>query len=318
MFTDVAIQTQDLTFHFGDIQAVSALTLTIHSGEVFGLLGHNGAGKTTTIRLLNGLLYPLSGSAQVLGKDTVRDGVTIRQQTGVLTETPSLDERLTGRDNLTIYANIFGVRPAEIADRVQQLLTDFDLAGRADEKVSDYSKGMKQRLALARALIHQPQILFLDEPTSALDPLAARQVHALIRRLSREEGRTVMLCTHNLVEAAALCDRVAMLYQGRLLIEGEPAGLSAQLDHASRLTLETTPEASAQLEALLADWPGSLAVQPEGAAGFLSLSGLPRDQIPALLKTITVAGIPLYRAVPAEATLADVYFALHEGNEGHQ
>ena len=317
MANNAAIVTQELTFHFGEIQAVSALSLSIRGGEVFGLLGHNGAGKTTTIRLLNGLLRPLSGSAQVLGQDTVTGGVAIRQQTGVLTETPSLDERLTGRDNLTIYTNIFGVNPADIPARVQKLLADFELANRADEKVSDYSKGMKQRLALARALIHEPQILFLDEPTSALDPLATRQVHDLIRRLSREEGRTVVLCTHNLVEAQALCDRVAVLYQGRLLLEGVPAHLSNQLGQAGRLTLETAPASIPPLLAILGGWESVMAIEEGQAAGFLTVNGVPREQVPELLNAITGAGIPLYRAVPAEATLADVYFALHEGGGVH-
>jgi len=213
------------------------IILTICQGEIFGFLGHNGAGKTTTIRLLNGVLEPSDGAARVLGMVPLADGPTLRRRTGVLTETPSLDERLTGRENLTIYADLYGVPPQQVAPRVADLLATFDLSDRAEEKVSGYSK-MKQRLALARALLHEPEILFLGEPTSGLDPVATRQVHRLITRLSREQGRTVFMCTHNLAEAQALCDRVGVMENGRLLAIGAPAELMQQMQKALRLELE--------------------------------------------------------------------------------
>jgi ABC-2 type transport system ATP-binding protein len=168
-----AFVTDGLTRHFGEVVAVNRLTLEVQPGEVFGFLGHNGAGKTTTVRLLNGVLAPTSGTARVLGLAPVEQGPALRRRTGVLTETPSLDERLTGRENLKIFAALYGVPQREIAARVTDLLEVFDLADRGDEKAGDYSKGMKQRLALARALIHGPELLFLDEPTSGLDPVAA-------------------------------------------------------------------------------------------------------------------------------------------------
>src|SRR5512136_688052 len=159
------ISINQLTRIFKETVAVDNLSLDVHAGEIFGFLGHNGAGKTTTIRLLNGLLEPTSGSMRVLGLDPQADGPRLRLRTGVLTETPSLDERLTAWDNLSIYADLYEVPRKAVKSRISELLTEFDLADRAHEKVGGYSKGMKQRLALARALLHNPRVIFLDEPT---------------------------------------------------------------------------------------------------------------------------------------------------------
>ena len=215
-----AIQISSLSRSFGGKPAAVDLTLEVQPGEIFGFLGHNGAGKTTTVRLLNGVLEPTSGSARVLGLDPQTDGPRLRARTGVLTETPSLDERLTARESLSFYAEVYDVTRAQVATRVDFLLTEFELIERADEKVGRYSKGMKQRLALAGALIHQPAVLFLDEPTAALDPVATRHVHTLVETLARREDCTVFICTHNLVEAQRLCDRVAVLERGRLMALG--------------------------------------------------------------------------------------------------
>ena len=193
MNSDIAFVADGLTRHFGELVAVDHLTLEVQAGEVFGFLGHNGAGKTTTVRLLNGVLAPTSGTARVLGLAPMEQGPALRRRTGVLTETPSLDERLTGRENLEIYAALYGVPRREIAARVKELMDIFQLEDRADEKAGDYSKGMKQRLALARALIHRPELLFLDEPTSGLDPVATRLVHDMVTHLSHDEERTVFL-----------------------------------------------------------------------------------------------------------------------------
>ena len=170
------IQISSLTRRFGETNAVDQLTLDVRAGEIFGFLGHNGAGKTTTVRLFNGVLEASCGEARVLGLDPHTHGPALRARTGVLTETPSLDERLTARDNLSIYADLYNIPKEKVPGRVDFLLAEFELADRGDEKVGAYSKGMKQRLALARALLHQPELLFLDEPTSGLDPVAARHV----------------------------------------------------------------------------------------------------------------------------------------------
>lgn len=310
MTTNPVIVTDGLTRRFGQVVAVDGLSLEVRAGEIFGFLGHNGAGKTTTVRLLNGVLPPDEGSARVLNLDPTTDGPVLRRRTGVLTETPSLDERLTGRDNLSIYADLYGVPPAEVAGRVEYLLETFELADRADEKAGGYSKGMKQRLALARALAHQPELLFLDEPTAGLDPVAARRVHELITRLSRKEKHTVLLCTHNLVEAQHLCDRVAVLEHGKLVALGTPHELAAQLGRSQRLEIEVAADQLPAARETLSRVASLAEARAEGST--LSLTGVEREAIPGLVAALAADGLRIYRVAPQEATLEDVYFALHD------
>lgn len=312
MRSESVIETTNLTRRFGDVTAVDSLTLTVQRGEVFGFLGHNGAGKTTTVRLLNGVLRPSAGGARVLGLSPVAEGPDLRRRTGVLTETPSLDERLTGRDNLSIYADLYGVPVDEVAARVTQLLDWFQLGDRAAERVGGYSKGMKQRLALARALVHRPEILFLDEPTAGLDPVAARQVHGLVRDMSAE-GHTIFLCTHNLVEAQQLCDRVGVMERGRLIALGTPVELARRLSRTQRLLLEVTPPTRDAALRTLATMP-ELTVETEGN-GRLTVTGAEREHIPDLLAALVAAGIGIYSAAPQEPSLEDVYFALYQAGE---
>ncbi|MCC6167093.1 MAG: ABC transporter ATP-binding protein [Caldilineaceae bacterium] len=302
------IETAHLTRLFGSTRAVDDLTLTVNRGEIFGMLGHNGAGKTTTIRLLNGLLDPSAGTLRVLGLDPTRQGPRLRGQTGVLTETSSLDERLSAWDNLAFFGAIYGMPARQISARVTQLLETFGLAERSQERVAAYSKGMKQRLALARALLHAPQVIFLDEPAAGLDPVATRQLHDLILHLSRQEGRTVYLCTHNLAEAQRLCDRVAVLQQGRLLALGSPVELAQRIAPAVQLRLELEPVDVAQAAQVI-EQAGAKVAQTEAAA--LLVEGIARAQIPTLVRALVQAGVRLYRLDYAEPSLEDVYFALH-------
>jgi len=282
---------------------------------VLGFLGHNGAGKTTTVRLLNGVLTPTSGKAQVLGLDPTVDGAELRRRTGVLTETPSVDERLTGYENLSIFAALFNVPVDAVESRVAQVLDLFQLTDRAGDRVSEYSKGMKQKLALARAIIHQPELLFLDEPTSGLDPVITRQVHTLIRDLSREGHHTVFLCTHNLEEAQRLCDRVAVLENGRMVALGSPVELARELWKGMRLEVETSsgaiPAAIKALEAL----PDARDIVQEEGQPVISLSLNLRDQVPGVVSRLVAADVPIYRLTPKEPTLEDIYFALHEDHK---
>ncbi len=313
MTADPVIVVNGLTRRFGDVVAVDHLNLEVYAGEVFGFLGHNGAGKTTTIRLLNGVLAADAGTARVLGLDPLDDGPSLRRRTGILTETPSLDERLTGRDNLQIYADLYDVPRDEVPDRVNTLLEAFELVDRADDRVGGYSKGMKQRLALARALLHRPEILFLDEPTAGLDPVAARRVHELIARLSHEQRRTVFLCTHNLAEAQRLCDRVAVLEHGRLVALGTPAELVLRLGRRQRLEIEVAPDGVAAAREVLKT---TLDIaEPAQENGTFSILGTDREAIPGVVASLVEAGVRIYRVTPEEPSLEDVYFALHGEEE---
>ncbi|HEX6035052.1 MAG TPA: ABC transporter ATP-binding protein [Anaerolineales bacterium] len=305
------IQTSSLSRCFGETNAVDRLTLDVYAGEIFGFLGHNGAGKTTTVRLLNGVLEPTSGEAKVLGLDAQTEGPAVRARTGVLTETPSLDERLTARDNLSFYADLYNVPRSEVSERVDSLLTEFELAERADDKVGGYSKGMKQRLALARALLHKPDVLFLDEPTAALDPVAARHVHTLVETLARREGCTVFLCTHNLVEAQKLCDRVAVMQHGRLAALGTPSELAHQ--YVRRLDVELEVDALQMDLALetLQKFPQLVMGVPKRENHILTMTLSGRDCIPDLLSLLVQHKVRVYRLAPQEANLEEVYFALN-------
>jgi ABC-2 type transport system ATP-binding protein len=310
----IVIKTEQLTRRFGEHTAVRDLTMTVEAGEIFGFLGHNGAGKTTTVRLLNGLLEPNGGSLQVLGYDPVTQGARLRRITGVLTETPSLDERLSAIENLSLFAAMYGVPRAEIPKRVQELLELFGLADRGRDRVSGYSKGMKQRLALARALVHQPQLIFLDEPASGLDPVVTRQLHDLILRLSREEGKTIFLCTHNLNEAQKLCRRVAVLQTGRLVALGTPRELARQVraDIHLSITVDPTQVASA-IAALTPTHAADVTVNDDGNT--LHLAGVTHEQIPVLVSTLVTAGTRIFRVEHEEPSLEDIYFALHVPTE---
>jgi len=215
-----SIVIEHLSHRFDERYALRDINYEVRQGEVFALLGPNGAGKTTTIRLLNGLYNPTEGRIRVFGKDPLMEGSAIRKETGVLTETTALYERLTARENLLFFGRLYGLPESLLLKRTDDILQFFALNGSAGDRVSAYSKGMKQRLALARAFLNHPRILYLDEPTASLDPESTLQVHELIELLSREDGRTVFLCTHHLVEAEKLAHRVAILNNGNLLALG--------------------------------------------------------------------------------------------------
>jgi ABC-2 type transport system ATP-binding protein len=251
----------------------------------------------------------------VLGLDPQTEGPALRAKTGVLTETPSLDERLTARDNLSIYADLYNVPQADVSDRVNSLLSEFELADRADEKVGGYSKGMKQRLALARALLHKPELLYLDEPTSSLDPVAARHVHSLVENLARREGCTVFICTHNLVEAQRLCDRVAVMEYGRLVALGTPSDLTRQYVKRLDVDLEVDPDQMDSALQILQELPDLVVGAPQQGKDVLTLTISGREAIPELISVLVQKGLHIYRLAPQEADLEEVYFALHGGTE---
>ncbi len=307
------IVAENLTRRFGALTAVDHLNFEIGRGEIFGFLGHNGAGKTTTVRLLNGILNPQEGRASVLGLSPIEQGAALRARTGVLTETPALEERLTAQENLEVSAALFGVPRSEVAPRIATALNLFDLADRAREKVGGYSKGMKQRLALARVLLHNPEVVFLDEPTSGLDPIAAHHLHDIMMRLSREENRTIFLCTHNLTEAQQLCDRVGIMEHGRLMALGTPNELVQQLQRNLRIEIEIDPSTHDAAMKALQPLEG-IHLAPDTPKHLLILDVMGRELIPEILEKLIRAGVRVYRTDPKDLTLEDVYFILHGEN----
>lgn len=223
-----AIMIDQLTRTFGKVRAVDNLTLAIPRGTVFGFLGRNGAGKTTTIRLLLGLLEPTSGRAEVLGYDTTTKADVIRSQTGALLEQDGLYERLSVADNLEFFGRIYHIPSQERQARSKELLTHFGLWDRRNESAKHLSKGMRQKLAVARTLLHHPSLIFLDEPTSGLDPVASASLRDDLSALVQHEGVTVFLNTHNLAEAEKLCHHVGIIRDGKLMAQGSPQELRTQ------------------------------------------------------------------------------------------
>jgi ABC-2 type transport system ATP-binding protein len=224
------ITTENLTRKFGNLTAVNNLNLHIDKGEVFGFLGPNGAGKTTTIRMLACLIAPTSGTATVAGLNIQQDPLKVRQSVGILTENPSLYERLTALENMDFFAQAYGLNdPTERQRRIQELLEFFHLWERRNDKVAGFSKGMKQKLAIVRAIVHRPPVLFLDEPTAGLDPESAKEIRDMMAELSQREKCTILLSTHHLVDAEKLCKRVLIMNKGNILLVGTPDELRQKI-----------------------------------------------------------------------------------------
>jgi ABC-2 type transport system ATP-binding protein len=222
------IETFDLSKHFDSFKAVDGVTLTVKPGQILALLGQNGAGKTTTVRMLTALLLPTRGRAQVNGYDVVRQAANVRASVGVLTEQHGLYMRMTGLEYLDFFGQVYRLSPAARSARTTYLMEYFGLSEAARKRVGEYSKGMRQKLALARALMHEPPVLLLDEPTSAMDPESARLVRDEIARL-RSSQRTIVICTHNLAEAEVLADIIAIIYRGKILLSGSLDELKEQI-----------------------------------------------------------------------------------------
>jgi len=302
------VETRDLSRAFGRDVALDGLTLEAEAGEVLALLGPNGAGKTTTVRLLNGVLRPDRGAARVLGLDPATDGDEVRRSTGVLTENAGLDDRLTARENLVLPARIRGFDRPRAAARANELLERFGLADRASATVQGFSTGQRKRLALARALLHDPDVLFLDEPTSGLDPAATRDVVELISTLAGEHGRTVILCTHFLGEAGRLANRMAVLHRGHLHAFGTPHALAAELWEGLAADLELGAAADGATLDVLGAIDGVLTASATPTGARVRVRG--REVLPRVVAVLVGREVPVFAAVPLPATLEDVYFAI--------
>ena len=297
------IQTQNLTKVFGKNVAVDHLTLSISPGEVFGLLGPNGAGKTTTIRMLSALISPTEGSAQVSGFDVRKNGYEIRKNVGILTESPGMYDRLSAERNLSFFAKLYEVE--NIPQQVETYLRMLGLWNRRHEEVGTFSKGMRQKLAIARALLHEPGVLFLDEPTSGLDPEASRIVREFISEL-KQEGRTIIICTHNLNEADRLCDRVAV-FSSRLLALDSPTNLRRQLfGRKVVFHLANASEALAQAARQHTFVQNAEVVDDKLV---VTLSD-PEEQNPTLINSLVGAGAEIRFVGELRRSLEDVYINL--------
>jgi ABC-2 type transport system ATP-binding protein len=304
-----ALVVEQLTKRFGDRTAVAGVSFSVAAGEVFGFLGPNGAGKTTTVRMLGTLISPTSGSAVVAGIPLApENGVEIRQRIAIMPENPGLYLRLTVAENLEFFADLYGLRHPQ--PRIRQALESIDLADRANDLCGSLSKGLRQRVGLARALLDDPAIIFLDEPTSGLDPVASHEVHELIDGL-RGRGTTVFLTTHRLEEAERLCDRVAILSTSLRTI-GRPDELRDRL-FSKNLLVETAAPLDAP-EQVFAGLAGVESWRSDGPAGYeLAVSDL-RLAAPAVARALVAAGADLLSLAEARRSLEDVYLELIDGN----
>ena len=309
MINEPIIQTINLSRSFGDILAVDRLTISINSGEVFGLLGPNGAGKTTTVRMLAALLEPTSGEAYVAGFQVGKEDQKIRRKIGLLPEAPGLYDALTAEQNLAFYGAMYGVE--EISRQIKRYLELLGLWNRRHEPVATFSKGMRQKLAIARALLHEPEVLFLDEPTSGLDPQAARLVREFIIEL-KGEGRTIIICTHNLEEADRLCDRVAVV-NGHLLALDSPKVLRRKI--FGRKVVFHLLKVKADFEQVVLPFTFVSEVQVVENKILVSVED-PEKNNPAIIRALVEAGAEIQFVGELRRRLEDVYLELIKSAEG--
>ena len=297
------IETNDLSKQFNnDFWAVDGVTLNVQPGQILALLGQNGAGKTTTVRMLTALLRPTRGCARVAGYDVVKNQKDVRSNVGVLTEQHGLYMRMTGVEYLEFFGKVYGLGPQARKVRSDYLMQYFGMADVAPRRCGEYSKGMKQKLALARALLHDPPVLLLDEPTSAMDPESSRLVRDEIARL-RSSQRTIIICTHNLAEAEALADSIAIIYRGRVLLHGT-------LDELKRIVLgpvEYEAKFARDFDAGNLDLPPGVTLAARSANSLRFRIEAPQAVNPVLVHALTSRNAPLVSFQEVPRKLEQVY-----------
>ncbi|MFW9854622.1 MAG: ABC transporter ATP-binding protein [Candidatus Thorarchaeota archaeon] len=304
------IETRDLTKIFRpNIVAVNQLSLTIKEGTIFSFLGPNGAGKTTTVRLLATLLIPTSGHASVLGKD-IADKVNsqeIRKNIGILTDRPNLYLRLTARRNLFFFAKMYGLAHEEARRRIEELAKQFNLIERLDSPTGTYSKGMKQKLGILRAMIHSPPLLFLDEPTAGLDPIAQTNVRETIEMAAVEFDTTVFMTTHNLPEAERLADSIGIITNGKLITTGSTKDLQSQVSKSNQIMIRTTKELL-QLSPSIKKIDGVLSLEflEDNTTINATVSDM-KEITPIIVKTLVDNGVSILEVRPITKSLEDIY-----------
>lgn len=312
----------------GGNRAVSSLSLSLGQGEVFGFLGPNGAGKTTTVKLLTGMLSPSEGSCHVMGYDPAKDPEQIHAVSGVVTEHAQMYDSLTGLEDLVFYGSLFGLDKDEARRRGTGFLKRLGLEEAQDRRLASYSTGMRQRLSLARALIHRPKVLFLDEPTSGLDPESAQNVNRLIRDLALKEGVTVFLCTHQLRYAQEICTRYGLIDKGVLLAAGtlEELRRSVSPQIRVRINVSNIPQETVKsvvsyssrkaAENAVSCSPAKMDAKFEG--GWLETKVSSEDEIPELVRRIVLSGGEVFHVSSGLPSLEEIYFSLTSGKEAQQ
>jgi len=304
------IEAHALHRRFGQVVAVDDVSLSVAPGSVVALLGPNGAGKTTTVRMLAGLLRPTGGHATVAGCDVLSDSAGVRARVGLMTDTPGLHDQMNPRAYLEFFGQLYGVSSRLRQERIAQLLRLFELQEHATRRMAGFSRGMQQKVALARALLHQPSVLFLDEPTAGLDPLAARTVRELIVGL-KHDSRAIVLCTHDLDEAERLADSVAILRHGRIVASDSPARLRANASRET-LVLITLANECADAAALVVDIES--VIEPTAGPRQLTFrTTRPELTNPSVLARLVAHGAAVISVTCTLATLEDVYAAALAG-----
>lgn len=307
--SDLTVDVDGVSQWFGDVQALTNLSISVPRGTITTLLGPNGAGKTTAIRMITGALEPGAGSVRVFGLDPAGDdGEEVRRRCGVFSAKPSLYDRLDGWDNLRYAAELYGLgRKADA--RIREAANTFGIDAALDQQVGGYSTGMKTRLALARAILHEPDLLLLDEPTSGLDPESAVSVLSLIRDMTGD-GRTVLLCTHLLLEAEGLADEIVIMEHGTSLVAGAPDELAKHFWPNPQITLATVDgDHLSKLEGQT----GVRSIHTEGSTATLEVDDL--AIVPDLVAMLVGAGASVTDVVPFTPNLEDLYFAVRKGRD---
>jgi len=309
-----SIETEDLTKRFGSLTAVDHLSFRVDPGEIFGLLGPNGAGKTTTIRMLASLIEPTEGCARVGGHDVVKESLRVREMVGILTESPSLYDRLTAEENMEFFAEAYGITDrSERSKRIRELLEFFDLWERRNDKAGGFSKGMKQKLALARALVHSPEILFLDEPTSGLDPRSAKDIRDLMEELSERENQTILLSTHRLEDAERLCSRGMIIRDGGSLIVGSPDELRRRMTGSPFLEVRLRRVDEGIIRSIRTlEQVSNLSIDDDANKMIVGLKDL-EDATPLIVRRIVEAGGLILSVETLEPSLEEAYIKLVGG-----
>ena len=295
----LAISIEKLSKHFEALKAVDGISLSVHEGEVFALLGPNGAGKTTTISMLTGLLAPTSGHATVAGFDAQKEPLKVRQQIGVVFQQPSVDDLLSGRENLDMHALLYNVPAKGRKERIDDMISLVGLTSRQHAKIREYSGGMRKRLEIARGILHHPKVLFLDEPTTGLDPQTRQHIWEYIKKMSKREGTTVVFTTHYLEEAEQFAERVAIIDHGKIIAIGKPHDLVEELGGDTVILKAKDPKAVA---AKIRRMKFATRIKAEGSIVQVTVADSHKN-LPVLLKALS--GIESIEIRPA--TLNEVF-----------